>query len=99
MTAFIKTTITVSDDQMNIDKCRLAANITEYHSILKMDINIGGSGIMLVAITMVLCSLLRQWHSARGYGSGIVYVATTVVMCSWLRYLICALGHGRGIWL
>ncbi len=34
MTSFIKTTVKISDDQTNIDKYRLAANITEYHIIL-----------------------------------------------------------------
>ncbi len=31
MTTFIKTKFEISDDQTNIDKYRLAANITEYH--------------------------------------------------------------------
>ena len=31
MTTFIKTKVKISDDQTNIDKYRLAANITEYH--------------------------------------------------------------------
>ena len=35
MTTFIKTKFKISDDQMNIDKYRLAANITEYHIIPK----------------------------------------------------------------
>ena len=35
MTTFIKTKFNISDDQRNIDKCRLAANITEYHIISK----------------------------------------------------------------
>ncbi len=33
MTTFIKTKFKISDDQTNIDKYRLAANITEYHDI------------------------------------------------------------------
>ena len=33
MTTFIKTKLKVSDDQTNIDKYRLAANIKEYHII------------------------------------------------------------------
>ena len=33
MTTFIKTKINISDDQTNIDKYRLASNITEYHII------------------------------------------------------------------
>ncbi len=36
MTTFIKTKFKISDDQMNIDKYRLAANITEYHIISKI---------------------------------------------------------------
>ena len=32
----IKTRFKISDDQTNIDKYRLAANITEYHIILKL---------------------------------------------------------------
>ena len=35
MTTFIKTKFKISDDQTNIDKNRLAADITEYH-IIKM---------------------------------------------------------------
>ncbi len=31
MITFIKFKLKKSDDQMNIDKCRVAANITEYH--------------------------------------------------------------------
>ncbi len=36
MTAFIKTKLKISDDQTNIDKYRLTANITEYHIISKL---------------------------------------------------------------
>ena len=36
MTPFIKTKFKISDDQTNIDKYRLAANITEYHIISKL---------------------------------------------------------------
>ena len=36
MTTFIKTKFKISDDQTNIDKYRLAANITEYHIITKL---------------------------------------------------------------
>ena len=36
MTTLIKTEFKMSDDQMNIDKYRLAANITEYHIISKL---------------------------------------------------------------
>ncbi len=36
MTTFIKTKLTKSDDQTNIDKYRVAANITEYHIISKL---------------------------------------------------------------
>ena len=36
MTTFIKTKFKISDDQTNIDKYRLAANITEYHIISKL---------------------------------------------------------------
>ena len=37
MTTFIKTKFKISDDQTtNIDKHRLAANITEYHIISKL---------------------------------------------------------------
>ena len=36
MTTFIKTKFKRSDDQTNIDKYRLAANITEYHIISKL---------------------------------------------------------------
>ena len=35
MTTFIKTKFKISEDQTNIDKYRLAANITEYHNISK----------------------------------------------------------------
>ena len=35
MTTFIKTKIKISDDQTNIDKYRLAANINEYHILSK----------------------------------------------------------------
>ena len=33
MTTFIKAKLNKSDDQMNIDKFRVAANITEYHNV------------------------------------------------------------------
>ncbi len=36
MTKFIKTKFKKSDDQTNIDKCRVAANITEYYIISKL---------------------------------------------------------------
>ena len=36
MTTFIKTKYNISDDQTNIDKYRLATNITEYHIISKL---------------------------------------------------------------
>ena len=36
MTTFIKTKFKISDNQTNIDKYRLAANITEYHIISKL---------------------------------------------------------------
>ena len=36
MTTFIKTKCKKSDDQTNIDKYRLAANITEYYIISKL---------------------------------------------------------------
>ena len=36
MTTFIKTKINITDDQTNIDKYRLAANITEYDIISKL---------------------------------------------------------------
>ena len=36
MTTFIKTKFKISDDQTNIDKYRLDANITEYHIISKL---------------------------------------------------------------
>ena len=36
MTTFIKAKLKKSDDQTNIDKYRLAANITEYHIISKI---------------------------------------------------------------
>ncbi len=36
MTTFIKTKFKISDDQANIDKYRLAANIVEYHTIAKL---------------------------------------------------------------
>ncbi len=36
MTTFIKTKFKISDDKTNIDKYRLAANITEYHIISKL---------------------------------------------------------------
>ena len=36
MTTFIGTKFNMSDDQTNIDKYRLAANITEYHIISKL---------------------------------------------------------------
>ena len=35
MTTFIKTKLKKSDEQKNIDKYRVAANITEYHIISK----------------------------------------------------------------
>ncbi len=35
MTKLIKTKFKISDDQTNIDKYRLAANIKEYHIISK----------------------------------------------------------------
>ena len=49
MTTFIKTKFKVSDDQTNIDKYRLAANITENNIISKLILqpiiitNFGGS--------------------------------------------------------
>ncbi len=36
MTAFIKTKFKKSEDQTNINKCRVAANIREYHKIPKL---------------------------------------------------------------
>ena len=36
MTTFIKIKFNISDDQTNIDKYRLAANITEYHITSKL---------------------------------------------------------------
>ncbi len=36
MTTFTKKKFKISDDQMNIDKYRLIANITEYHIISKL---------------------------------------------------------------
>ena len=36
MTTFIKAKLKKSDYQMNIDKNRVAVNITEYHIILKL---------------------------------------------------------------
>ena len=36
MTTFLKTKFKISDDQTNIDKYRLAANITEYYIISKV---------------------------------------------------------------
>ncbi len=36
MTTFIKTKFKISEDQTNIDKYRLAANITVYHIISKL---------------------------------------------------------------
>ncbi len=36
MTTFTKTKFKKSDDQTNIDKSRVAANITEYHNIWKL---------------------------------------------------------------
>ncbi len=36
MTAFIKAKFEKSDDQTNIDKYRVAANITEFHMISKI---------------------------------------------------------------
>ena len=36
MTSFIKSKFTKSDEQTNIDKYRVAANITEYHIMLKL---------------------------------------------------------------
>ncbi len=36
MTTFIKTKFNISDDQTNINKYRLAANIIEYHIISKL---------------------------------------------------------------
>ena len=36
MTTFIKTKFKISDDQTNIDKYRLTANITVYHIISKL---------------------------------------------------------------
>ena len=40
MTTFIKTNFKITDDQTNIDKFRLAANITEYHIISKLILRI-----------------------------------------------------------
>ena len=37
MTTFIKVKLKKLDDQTNIDKYRVAANITEYHIILKFN--------------------------------------------------------------
>ena len=36
MKTFIKTKFKISDDQTNIDKYRLAANMTEYHIMIKI---------------------------------------------------------------
>ncbi len=36
MTTFIKVKFEKSDDQTNIDKYKLAANITDYHIILEL---------------------------------------------------------------
>ena len=37
MTTFIKTKLKKADDKANIDKYRVAANITEYHIISSLD--------------------------------------------------------------
>ncbi len=39
VTTFIKTRFNISDDQTNIDKYRLAANITEYHIKINLTTN------------------------------------------------------------
>ncbi len=39
MTTFIKTKYKISDDQTNIDKYRLAVNITVYHILSKLSCN------------------------------------------------------------
>ncbi len=39
MTTFIKTKFKISDDQTNIDKYRLAANITEYNIKVNLTTN------------------------------------------------------------
>ena len=39
MTTFIKTKFKISDDQTNIDKYRLAANITEYYIKVNLTTN------------------------------------------------------------
>ncbi len=36
MTTFIKMKLNISDDQTDIDKYRLAANVTEYHILSKL---------------------------------------------------------------
>ncbi len=40
MTTFIKTKFKNSDDQTNIDKYEIAANITKYHAITKFIIDL-----------------------------------------------------------
>ena len=49
MTTFIKTKFKISDDQTNIGKYRLAANITEYHIISKVI-------LQRIIITNLCCS-------------------------------------------
>ena len=51
MKTFIKTKLKISDVQTNIDKYRLAANITEYHIISKLI-------LQLIIITKVM--MIRQ---------------------------------------
>ena len=54
MTIFIKTKFKISDDQTNIDKYILAANITEYHIISKLI-------LQRIIIQRVIWSKFKYW--------------------------------------
>ena len=54
MITFTKTKFKKSDDQTNIDKYRVAGNITEYHSISK-----------LIFLTIIILRLRQLFHVTR----------------------------------
>ena len=54
MTTFIKTKFKISDDQTNIDKYRVAANITDYHILSKK--------IFLRIIIAIFMNITQLFH-------------------------------------
>ena len=71
MATFIKTKFKISNDQTNIDKYRLAANITEYHIISKLI-------LQRIIITNFCCSVS---HLTYGWSDGLILNVETLRFC------------------